>query len=214
MEILYTYINEDYHKFLVEKYLNECDVDFKNKILKYRRWQDAQLSLLGRILLRYGLDKFYNIRKAIIQTTLHNKPFLQNEDVHFNITHAEELVACVIAKYPIGIDVEFLNPKINYTEFRSQMTLNEFNWIHTSDNKITTFFEYWTEKEAVIKAYGKGLLVPLKSFEVDNKQCFISNEKYYLKSIFINKKYRCNIAANNKYILEDNIHIQQINLIY
>ncbi|RHC81533.1 4'-phosphopantetheinyl transferase family protein [Parabacteroides merdae] len=214
MEILYTYINEKYHKFLIDKYIKECDIEFRNKILSYRRWQDTQLSLLGRILLRYGLDKFYNIKEAIIRTTSYNKPFLNNKNIYFNITHAENMVACAIAKYPIGIDVEFLNLRIDYTEFRSQMTSNELKKIHASEDKIGSFFEYWTEKEAVIKAYGKGLLVPLKSFEVNNKQCFIDNEKYYLKSIFLNKKYKCNIASKDKHIITNNIHIQQINFIF
>lgn len=211
MIVLYTFIDEQKHQYLLHKYSKICTEEFNAKILKYRRWQDAQLSLLGRILLKYGLNQYFNIHDFEIGRTSNHKPFIKNQKVHFNISHAGNLVVCGISKSIIGVDIEYVDPKINYNDFKSQMTPDEFNKIHLSEDKVRSFFTYWTEKEAVIKAHGKGLLIPLQSFEVFQGQTLIDKEKFYLKETFIHKEYQCCIASN-KDIQYQNIQLEQINL--
>lgn len=211
MIVLYTFIDEQKHQYLLDKYSKICTEEFNAKILKYRRWQDAQLSLLGRILLKYGFNQYFGINDFEIGRTSNYKPFLMNQDLYFNISHAGNLAVCGISKFPIGIDIEYIDTKINYTEFKSQMTPNEFNKIHLSEDKAKSFFNYWTEKEAVIKAHGKGLLIPLQSFEIFENQTLIEQEKFYLKKIFIHQEYQCCIASN-KDIQHQNIQLEQLNL--
>lgn len=211
MIVLYAFIDEQKHQDLLDNYSKICTEEFYAKILKYRRWQDAQLSLVGRILLKHGLNQYFNIKDFEIGCTSNHKPFLKNKEAHFNISHAGNLVVCGISKFPIGIDVEYMDPIINCNDFKSQMTPNEFNKINLSENRVRSFFTYWTEKEAVIKAHGKGLLIPLQSFEVFQGQTLIEMEKFYLKQIFINKEYQCCIASN-KDIHHQNIQLEQINL--
>jgi 4'-phosphopantetheinyl transferase len=74
------------------------------------------------------------------------------------------------------------------------MTEIEWNKIVLSDNKKEAFFEYWTQKEAVLKAQGHGLIVPLKSFEVLDNTTEINGEKYYLSEVKIDKNYKCHIS--------------------
>ncbi|MEI3790604.1 MULTISPECIES: 4'-phosphopantetheinyl transferase family protein [unclassified Chryseobacterium] len=208
---MYTFIDEQKHQYLLHKYSKICTEEFNAKILKYRRWQDAQLSLLGRVLLQYGLENHFDIKDYEIDRTTNYKPFLKNQDLHFNISHAGNIVVCGISKFSIGIDIEYIDPKISYNDFKSQITINEFNKMHFSGDKARSFFTYWTEKEAVIKAHGKGLLIPLQSFEVFQGQTLIDKEKFYLKEIFIHQEYQCCIASNND-IRKQNIQLEQINL--
>lgn len=211
MIVLYALIDEQKHQYLLDKYSKICTEEFNAKILKYRRWQDAQLSLLGRVLLQYGLEGYFNIKDYEIDRTTNHKPFLKNQDLHFNISHAGNLVVCGISKSIIGVDIEYVDPKINYNDFKYQMTTNEFNKIHFSEDKVRSFFTYWTEKEAAIKAHGKGLLIPLQSFEVFQGQTLIDKEKFCLKETFIHKEYQCCIASNND-IRKQNIQLEQLNL--
>lgn len=211
MIVLYAFIDEQKHQYLLDKYSKICNEEFNAKILKYRRWQDAQLSLLGRILLKYGLNQYFGINDFEIGRTSNHKSFIKNQEVHFNISHAGNLVVCGISKSIIGVDIEYVDPKINYNDFKSQMTPDEFNKIHLSEDKVRSFFTYWTEKEAVIKAHGKGLLIPLQSFEVSQNHTIIENEKFYLNEIFIHQEYQCCIASNND-IRKQNIQLEQINL--
>ncbi|MGX5687211.1 4'-phosphopantetheinyl transferase family protein [Chryseobacterium cucumeris] len=112
MIIFFAHIEEEKHQYLLNKYSRIYPKKFKVKLLKYNRWQDAQLSLLGRILLQYGLGNYFGIRDFEISQTSYSKPFLKNHEIHFNISHAGNLVVCGISKFPIGIDIEYVDDKI------------------------------------------------------------------------------------------------------
>lgn len=211
MIILYAFIDQDQHQKLINKYGSIFTDSFKTKILKYKKWQDAQLSLLGRVLLKYGLEHYYNISTFEIGLSVENKPFLINQDIHFNIAHAKNLVVCCIADFSIGIDVEYIDYNINVESFNAQMTENEYFQINNSIDKYTDFFTMWTQKEAILKADGRGLLIPLTSFEIVENQAQLQHKRYYLTKICISTMYKCYIAIN-KPIDQKEIQLEQINI--
>ena len=182
----------------MKDFLLRFPTDFQKKIAGYRRWQDSQLSLLGRILLYKGAANF-NIKskEPNIEYTKYNKPYWRGEDkVYFNISHSGEIVVCAITNLcDIGIDIE-LQRDIDIEDFQPQMTEGEWMKISTSFNKIDALYNYWTQKEAVIKGCGRGLSVPLKSFEISQNSTIIDNEKFFLKEIKLDGKYKCHIATN------------------
>lgn len=175
--------------------------DFIEKIKKYKRWQDAQLSLLGRILLFRGIREQYNIileEKDICYDT-YSKPFFKGNPVYFSISHSGEIVLCAISdNTAIGVDIEKMY-KIDIAPFRSYMLDSEWNRMILSKDKYEVFFDYWTQKEAVIKNLGLGQ-IDLKSFKIINGSTMIGNEKFYLKEIKIDEKYKCNISHRNKFV--------------
>ncbi|MDL2144150.1 4'-phosphopantetheinyl transferase superfamily protein [Flavobacterium tructae] len=196
IHIYYSYLSEEKHQSLLQNDLPKFPADYQDKIKRYRRWQDAQLSLLGRILLFKGIEETYKQKpdaKEIMQT-LYNKPYFEDNPVLFNISHSGDIVVCALSdRHEVGIDVEIITD-IETADFKSQMTEIEWNKIVLSDNKKEAFFEYWTQKEAVLKAQGHGLIVPLKSFEVLDNTTEINGEKYYLSEVKIDKNYKCHIS--------------------
>lgn len=198
-QILYSYISEDNHDYLIKNYLNGFPEDFQEKIVSFKRWQDAQLSLLGRLLLNYGLQKKdKNYKNKTLSYTSYDKPFFDGNMTKFNISHSGEIVVCVISEAnDVGIDVEIIN-EINIQDFEAQMTKTEWNNLMIIENKKAAFFDFWTQKEAAIKANGKGLSIPLKSFEVINYHTKINEECFFLKEIFLDEKYKCHLAFKNK----------------
>lgn len=197
MIILYTFIQEEKHQDLLNQYLNVFSEELKTDLLKYRRWQDAQLSLLGKVLLLHGLRTYYDIFETEIRFSSNHKPYLKDDPVHFNISHSKEMVVCAIGEFPIGIDVEFYDPAVNYKDFEFQMTPGEIKKIHEAKDKIKHFFTYWTEKEAVMKAHGDGMMLSLDSFEVLNNESIIDRQKFFTKDILINQNYCSCIASND-----------------
>lgn len=195
--IYYSFISENYHKKLMQEFLLRFPIDFQNKIKNYRRWQDAQSSLLGRILLNAGVDNFNVKYKEIdIRYTKYKKPYLGDEDVCFNISHSGEIVVCAVTNVcDIGIDIE-LQRNIQVEDFKHQMTDTEWSKISTASNKMDSFYNYWTQKEAVIKGCGKGLFIPLNSFEIYQNSTNIDNEKFFLTEIKLGDDYKCHIATN------------------
>ena len=133
-----------------------------------------------------------------LEYTRYNKPFFSNLDLKFNISHSGNLVLCAISEiFDIGIDVELMND-IDIENFRNQMTLYEWKKISQGKCRKIAFYEYWTEKEAVLKAIGKGLSVPLKSFEVKNNLVKIDNYTFFIQKVEINKEYKISLAYKIK----------------
>jgi len=198
-QILYTYIAEENHDYLIKKYLHQFPKNFQEKIMTFKRWQDAQLSLLGRLLLNYGLQKMNKeYQNEMLSYTSFDKPFFSTNKTKFNISHSGEIVVCALSETnDVGIDVEIIS-EINIHDFEAQMTKREWNSLMIPENKKAAFFDFWTQKEAVIKSHGKGLSIPLKSFEVTNYQAKIKEECFFLKEIFLDEKYKCHLAFKDE----------------
>lgn len=197
MIILYTFIQEEKHQCLLDQYLPVFSEDWQKDILKYRKWQDAQLSLLGKALLLHGLRTYYDIYETEILVSSNKKPYLKDHPVHFNISHSKDLAACALAEFPVGLDVEFSDASVNYSDFELHMTSYETEEIRNAEDKMKSFFTYWTRKEAVIKAHGDGMMLPLDSFEIFKNECLINGEKFFTKDIVIDKNYHSCIASND-----------------
>ena len=189
--------------------LRKFPLDFQEKIKRYKRWQDAQLSLMGRLLLLRGIQEIYNLdytNKTIFYTE-YNKPYFNQDSIHFNISHSGNRVICAITKRSeVGIDIEKIS-NIEIDDFEAQFSRNEWSKITHSSNQKKTFFDYWAQKEAVIKSHGHGLTIPLKSFEISENTTIINNQKFYLNEIKIDEEYKCYLSLK---LSVDEIYIKQI----
>ena len=106
------------------------------------------------------------------------KPQLSGYSIQFNLTHSGNWAALAITpRSEVGIDVEMIRPverslPQHYFSSREQAilaTLKNEDWLHG-------FFRCWTSKEALLKAVGAGLSLPLDSFSVaieSNSQAFM-----------------------------------------
>lgn len=81
---------------------------------------------------------------------------LPSNGVHWSLTHKEDYVAAVTAPHPIGIDIEKKRP---FLEALYGRLAEPWEWELAPQRQRTPtlFFRYWTAKEAVLKAVGKGL---------------------------------------------------------
>lgn len=75
--------------------------------------------------------------------------------VHWSLTHKESFVAAVTGPHPIGIDIEKVRP---FNAALHQRLAGDSEWALASEVTQALFFRYWTAKEAVLKAVGKGLV--------------------------------------------------------
>ena len=119
----------------------------------------------------------------------HGKPFLK-DGPYFSISHCKEGIAVAIDDEPIGIDIEHIRKADNEL---IQRTMNEEEVrliARARDNADIAFTRLWTQKEAVVKAQGTGIL----SFEqlqsvLDNLTANIEtvNKEKYIYSIAYGK---------------------------
>ncbi|MEM9884469.1 MAG: 4'-phosphopantetheinyl transferase superfamily protein [Bacteroidota bacterium] len=200
VKVLYTILEAKKHQELFRQHLTTFPISFQEKLLKFRRWQDAQASLLGRLLLKEGLLSQFD--KILDYNTLGYtelaKPYLKNSPIHFNISHSKNLVVCAIGvDIVFGIDVEY-HKNIDIREFKFQMTDGEWQLIASAAQPAMAFYDYWTRKEAIIKAEGKGFSMDLKSFEVLSCEHPIAVEEkmWYLTPIEIHPNYTTHLASD------------------
>lgn len=91
----------------------------------------------------------------------HGKPHLPGTGLFVSVSHSHHLVAvAVTSSGPVGIDVEHVAPRDTAGLARVVLAPDEC----ASD--AAGFYRYWCRKEAVVKATGEGLRVPLVEVRV------------------------------------------------
>ncbi len=128
-------------------------------------------------LLEQAIQETYHIPLPKVATDEHGKPYFpQRQDIHFNITHCTGLVTCVLDSHPVGIDAEIIRP-LREGVLRRSFSESEAKNVHNSTNPDKTFFQYWTLKEAFVKAIGIGISYPLNKVNFAwNDDKIISNQ--------------------------------------
>lgn len=102
---------------------------------------------------------------------VHGKPRLYGQNsVYFNLSHTHGMVAFAYSRVmEVGVDIEFLEPKI-YDRAMAAMTLtpDEILSVECAADPHHAFLLYWTAKEAVMKAEGKGMSMSMREIRVFN----------------------------------------------
>jgi 4'-phosphopantetheinyl transferase len=137
-------------------------------ILRYRRWQDAHATLLGKHLLLLALRNIDSpLTLEQIQYTPEAKPFFPGGP-NFNISHSGNRVVCGLSTTGrIGVDIEFIKP-LSFDDFQTQFRPNEMTAIRNASDPVAAFYRFWTAKESLIKADGRGLGIPLLDLDVSD----------------------------------------------
>lgn len=102
----------------------------------------------------------------------HGKPKLQSEtDLRFNLSHSGSTICIAAARnIELGVDVEEIGRTLDFerlaTRFFASSEARAVAQAH-DDARRRLFFHCWTAKEAVLKATGSGLSVPVRDVEVN-----------------------------------------------
>ncbi|TXC81945.1 4'-phosphopantetheinyl transferase family protein [Luteibaculum oceani] len=175
--------------------LTALPLEIKQKALRYKKWQDRQACIISRELLQASLQEFYGNNDdylARVQVDRFGKPFL-NEEINFSISHTEELVVCAVAKDVIGVDVEKIR-EVEFIDFQQFFTTQEWNEIQCSEEPKHTFYRKWTIKEAVLKADGRGLSVPLNKVAISNHSANLDGKFFHVETRFLSEDHLCAVA--------------------
>jgi 4'-phosphopantetheinyl transferase len=183
-----------------EAYLADLPSVLQEKIGRFRRWQDACASLLGKQLLMTALsDCGLSHTLNDIKYTTRQRPYLEQAP-DFNITHSGSIVALVLSEDSrVGIDVEGIEP-IEIDTFRPQFTPGEWMKINGNGDPLFGFYHYWTIKEAVVKADGEGLPKFSAVRILDESRVLLSSQLWFVRPVQLGNRYVCNVAADQEII--------------
>jgi 4'-phosphopantetheinyl transferase len=127
--------------------------------------------IVARGYLRQILSQYLDLTPAQIVFRLgeQGKPAVNGHPIEFNLSHSRDrAVYGISAKFPIGIDVEYIHPLPAADLVDRFFSAAERAIFHNlpSDSQQAAFFHAWTQKEAYLKACGTGLSTPLDQIEV------------------------------------------------
>ncbi len=140
-------------------FLKVVSVAKKKRILKQKEQQNACNMLIVEILAKVVIKKTFgiDIAQQEFAYTEYGKPYLLNyPNVHFNISHSGEYVACAVSNKPIGVDIQKIG-KYDPDVAKRVCNEKELEQIENSSDKASEFTKLWTQKEAVLKMHGTGI---------------------------------------------------------
>ncbi|MCL1885002.1 MAG: 4'-phosphopantetheinyl transferase superfamily protein [Defluviitaleaceae bacterium] len=155
-------------KFASE-FLANMPIERQSKALKYRRKLDRNLCIMGYWLLCRGLQKEYDICEypRFIYNE-YGKPSLADyPNIHFNISHCNRAVTCVISKKEVGLDIQNIRPYKPEVAKRV-CTDDEMKLLDSCPHPEMLFCRMWTIKESYLKLLGSGIQ------SLENKICTMS----------------------------------------
>jgi 4'-phosphopantetheinyl transferase len=204
-----------YYQFL--KYVSN---ERKEKILRFNRFENSLRSLLGSMLIRYSIVRRLGVKNKDIEiyTDEYGKPFINVDNVYFNVSHSNEYVICAIGRNQVGIDIEFIKER-DYDIVKYYFSEKEYSLFKKvkKEKQLNYLYKMWTYKESYIKILGKGFRIKLNSFIIDmidnNNAKILGNNKYSLKQLNVDTKYSAAICSENEYINGINyIDINDLNI--
>ena len=182
---------------------------------RFQRTADRFRYVFAHAVLRDVLSRYMDCPPADIRFAENpfGKPFLDETNgarvPEFNLSHAGGLVLVgVCESRRVGIDVEEIRPMDDLSSIaESHYTPQECAFIfgQVPDNQTRAFFRCWTRKEAYVKALGKGLSIPLNSFETNmqpelgrsshNLPCSADGANWKLADVDVPEGYMAAVAV-------------------
>jgi 4'-phosphopantetheinyl transferase len=145
---------------------------------RFLRLPDRRDYAAAHALLRNSLSRYSEVDPAAwkFQSTRHGKPSLVrcNDAVpglSFSLSHARGLVVCGIAHgCDVGVDVEGTERALDWSNiarrYFSAAEVVQLERCH-KEHRAIRFIEFWTLKEAYLKAMGVGLSIPLNNVDFE-----------------------------------------------
>lgn len=170
---------------------------------KHRTRFIAARVILRKILSLYTYTKSEKIK---FNYGVYGKPFLAfpiNTNLQFNLAHSDNLaIYAVTRNYLVGIDVEKIQADEKPDVAKRFFSLEENTALLAVPKyeRAKAFYRIWSRKEAIIKATGKGLTLPLSSFTVSHlnitESIAVDNQMWHLLPLTINLDFNAALAIS------------------
>jgi 4'-phosphopantetheinyl transferase len=148
--------------------------DEHERMMRFVFERDRHQFLITRALVRTMLSRYAAVAPADWRfiTNAYGRPEVLDRpagvaDLHFNLSHTDGLIACAVTVgREVGVDVECTTREVTHDvpgRFFAPREVSDLRALPEADQS-RVFFDYWTMKEAYIKARGMGLSIPLNDF--------------------------------------------------
>lgn len=210
MNIYYFNITALRNKYVFADKLKDVDAQRIEKIKKLRVTDDKLRSLGAGLLIKFIKEK-YKIKGELL-TDKFGKPYFNDTDIRFNISHSGLYVIAAVSECEIGIDIQRIKQDKHRVAEKNFLP-SECSYINAIEDdavKQQRFCEVWTLKEAYLKNIGIGLRKPLTSFEVsleDDSPQIIGQEEFRFVQMKLDERYIVAVCTDKK---DTDFHIEEL----
>ena len=164
--------------------------DFPERLEKAETYADEadKLRCLGVAVL---LKKILGLKENDIKYGEYGKPYSDNTDKHFSISHSGNFTVLAVSDTSIGVDIQHTGRKLGNSIYRV-LSKEENEYLKNKNTK--EFFKFWSLKESFSKALGLGIHI---SFSETSVMPFIKSEPIIYKE----NCYYGNFVEMNDYYL-------------
>lgn len=166
-----------------QELINKLPPGRRDRVLRFKHKKGRISCILGYLLFLYGFRNLY--REAALpdfDVTTYGKPYLKSyPDIHFNISHCDNAVACIFGNMAVGLDIQDMR-ETSDSILGKVCSDEEIEQIQASAEPDLEFCRIWSVKEALSKLSGKGIVFKdIKSLSprgVNINSVFIEPNKY------------------------------------
>lgn len=176
-------------------------------------------SFAAWLLLEYAVSQQFPsvVHPLAVSVAEGGKPYLVNEaGIHFSLSHSGGWAVCALSDHPVGVDIERREPgrRDIASRFFHKDEVSYLNSLLPTARE-DAFYTLWTMKESFVKATGRGLDLPLRSFCVDMRHtpptlhCPEINRPYSLFAIPFAEDiaYRLSVCIEQAGAEEPKLHV-------
>jgi len=196
----------DHLGFRLEKHEQVLAADERARAERFRFERDRNRFIASRGVLREILGCYLGIEPNAVRLTYgkHGKPKLVEEmvsrNIEFSLSHSEGIALYGFSHdHQIGVDIEYVRevPEMDQIagQFFSEGEKQVLRNLHARE-KMGAFFEYWTTKESVLKADGRGLFAQMEDVVVKHGRVSLDGTTWFLRELDLGPYYSCHLATN------------------
>ena len=141
-----------------------------------------------------------------IVSILGKKPYFSNyPEIHFSISHSENLWICAFAEDEVGVDVQILSSDRPWSKLAERFfSTEEADTVKNANDTASTFSRIWSRKEAVVKLLGIGIEGSFATFSTLSDTLRFKDEDIFLRDFVpdIRKNLSAAIAYFHNFELE------------
>ena len=135
---------------------------------RFRFERHRRRFIVSRGRLRQQLGARLGVRPEAVELAYgaNGKPCLKHNGWRFNISHCDDVALFAFSKTSeVGVDVEAIRP-IREADAIAAHVFSPLERLACEMNQPLEFLRCWTRKEALVKALGEGLSMPLEQFDI------------------------------------------------
>ena len=155
----------------VERLLSVLSLEEKKRASNYKFASTQHRYIISQAVLRMLLSSYLEINPSDVNIGARQKgkPYLINDpSLCFNLSNSHDLCVFVFScDAEVGIDIEKIRdlPDIDQLIEMNMTTREKEYFLEDPDYRLSRFFQFWTFKEAYLKAIGEGMRLTPENLE-------------------------------------------------